>query len=169
MYFYNPVNKMINKPFVHFYNRCLKPQSHLKEKKRMKKLLSTKYSAGAFNAAMLLLRVGTGVLMMNHGYGKLMKFGSLQHKFMNFLGLGSTISLSLVIFAEFFCSMFLILGLFTRLAAIPLIITMCVVLFKVQNRDFFGDGEVVALYLTAFLVLLIVGPGKVSVDGMIGK
>lgn len=140
-----------------------------KRKKRMKKLLSTKYSAGAFNAAMLLLRIGTGILMMNHGYGKLMKFSSMQHKFMSILGLGSTITLSLVIFAEFFCSMFIILGLFTRLACIPLIIGMSVVLFKVHNHDFFGDGEIAALYLTSFLVLLIVGPGKVSVDGMIGK
>lgn len=140
-----------------------------KRKKRMKRLLSIKYSAGAFNAAMLLLRLGSGILIMNHGYSKLMNFASLQHKFMNFLGLGSTLTLSLVIFAEFFCSMFLILGLFTRLATIPLIIVMSVVLFKVQNHDFFGDGEAPALYLIAFLVLLFAGPGKVSVDGMIGK
>lgn len=135
----------------------------------MKKLVSTKYSAGAFNAAMLLLRIGSGVLIMNHGYGKLMKFGSMQHKFMNFLGLGSTLSLSLVIFAEFFCGMFIILGLFTRLAAIPLMIAMGVALIKAHNTDFFGEGEAAALYMIAFMVLLIIGPGKVSVDGMIGK
>jgi len=135
----------------------------------MKKLFTTKYSAGAFNAAMLLLRIGSGVLLMNHGYGKLIKFSSLQHKFVSILGLGSTITLSLVIFAEFFCSMFIILGLFTRLAAIPIIIVMSVALFKAHNLDFFDEGEVAALYLTAFFVILIVGPGKISVDGMIGK
>jgi preprotein translocase subunit SecG len=73
----------------------------------MKKLLSTKYSAGAFNAAMLLLRLGAGILMMNHGYDKLIHFGSKQSSFMNFLGMGSTVSLSMVIFAEFFCFCFL--------------------------------------------------------------
>ncbi|MGB4845434.1 MAG: DoxX family protein [Ferruginibacter sp.] len=135
----------------------------------MRKLLSTKYSAGAFNAAMLILRLGSGVLMMNHGYGKLMKFSTLQHKFMNFLGLGSTITLSLVIFAEFFCALFIILGLFTRLAVIPLIIVMAVALFKAHNSEFFGDGEMAALYLAAYLALLFVGPGKISVDSMIGK
>ena len=135
----------------------------------MKKLFTTKYSAGAFNAAMLLLRIGSGVLLMNHGYGKLIKFSSLQHKFVSILGLGSTITLSLVIFAEFFCSMFIILGLVTRLAAIPIIIVMSVALFKAHNLDFFDEGEVAALYLTAFFVILIVGPGKISVDGMIGK
>ena len=88
----------------------------------MNKLLSTKYSTGAFNTAMLLLRLALGILMMMHGYNKLVHFADMQHKFMNFLGLGSTLSLILVIFAEFFCSLFLILGLFTRLATIPLII-----------------------------------------------
>jgi putative oxidoreductase len=135
----------------------------------MRKLLSTKYSAGAFNAAMLILRLGVGILMMMHGYDKLKHFGDLQHKFMNFLGIGSTMSLALLVFAEFFCSLFLILGLFTRLAVIPLIIATCVMVFKAHNGDVFGDGETAALYLTAYLVLLFVGPGRVSVDSMIGK
>ncbi len=135
----------------------------------MKKLLSTKYSAGAFSAAMLILRLGVGVLMMNHGYQKLIHFSEYQAKFMNFLGMGSTMSLALVVFAEFFCSLFLILGLFTRLSAIPLVIATCVMVFKSHNGDVFGDGETAALYLTAYLVLLFVGPGRVSVDSMIGK
>ena len=135
----------------------------------MRKLLSTKYSAGAFNAAMLILRLGLGILMMNHGYQKLIHFGDMQSKFMNFMGIGSSMSLALVVFAEFFCSLFLILGLFTRLAAIPLIIATCVMVFKAHNGDVFGDGETPALYLTGYLVLLFVGPGRVSVDSMIGK
>ena len=106
---------------------------------------------------------------MSHGYDKLIHFSTYQQKFMNFLGMGSTMSLALAVFAEFFCGLFIILGLFTRLASIPLIATMCVALFKAHNADFFGDGEAAALYLTGFLVLLIVGPGKVSVDGMTGK
>jgi putative oxidoreductase len=135
----------------------------------MRKLLSTKYSAGAFNAAMLLLRLGLGVLMMAHGYQKLTHFAEMQPKFMNFLGMGSSISLALLVFAEFFCSLFLILGLFTRLAAIPLIIATCVMVFKAHNSDVFGDGETAALYLTGYLVLLFVGPGRISVDSMISK
>ena len=135
----------------------------------MRKLLSTKYSAGAFNTAMLILRLGLGILMMHTGYNKLVNFGEMQHKFMNFMGIGSTASLALVVFAEFFCSLFLILGLFTRFAAIPLIVTMCVALFKAHNAEVFGDGQTAALYLTGYLVLLLVGPGRVSVDSMIGK
>jgi putative oxidoreductase len=135
----------------------------------MRKLLSTKYSAGAFNAAMLILRLGIGILMMMHGYDKLVHFGDLQHKFMNFMGIGSSMSLALVVFAEFFCSLFLILGLFTRLAAIPLIIATCVMVFKAHKGEVFGDGETAAIYLTTYLVLFFVGPGRISVDSMIGK
>ena len=135
----------------------------------MKKLLSAKYSAGAVNAAMLILRLSVGILMMSHGYDKLVHFSEYQHKFMNFLGMGPTLSLALVVFAEFFCSLFLILGLFTRLATIPLIITMAVALFKAHDGKFFGDGEMDALFLSGYLVLLIIGPGRVSVDSMIGK
>ena len=135
----------------------------------MRKLFSANYSAGAINAALLVLRLGFGILMMAHGYEKLRGFGDMQHKFMNFMGIGSTASLALVVFAEFFCSLFLILGLFTRLATIPLIIATCVMVFVAHKGDVFGDGEVAALYLTGYIVLLFAGPGKVSVDGMIGK
>ena len=135
----------------------------------MRKLLSTKYSAGAFNAAMLFLRLISGILMMSHGYDKLVHFGENQSKFMNFLGLGSTLSLALVVFAEFFCSLFIIIGLFTRFAVIPLIITMGVALYKAHNMDILGDGETAMLYVAAYLVLLFVGPGRVSVDNMMGK
>ncbi|CAN5584376.1 DoxX family protein [soil metagenome] len=135
----------------------------------MKKLLSTKYSAGAVSAALLILRLAMGILMMNHGFDKLMHFGAKHNHFMNFLGIGSSLSYSLVIFAEFFCSLFLILGLFTRLATIPLIIVMAIALFKAHNGLVFGNGEVVTLYLAGFVAILLVGPGKVSIDSMVGK
>lgn len=135
----------------------------------MKNLFSTRYSTGAFNSAMLVLRLGVGVLMISHGYDKLIHYGDMHHKFMNFMGMGSSISLALLIFAEFFCSLFLILGLFTRFATIPLIIAMCVALFKAHHGDVLGEGQTAALFLTGYLVLLFTGPGKISVDSMIGK
>ena len=135
----------------------------------MKKLLSTKYSAGAFSTAVFILRITVGALMLHHGYNKLVHFTDMQPKFINFLGLGNTVSLSMVIFAEFFCSVFLLLGLFTRLACIPLIIAMGVALWKAHHFEVFGDGEIPALYLGAYITLLLVGPGKASLDSMMGK
>ena len=135
----------------------------------MSKILSTKYSAGAFNLGMFILRVVLGLLVASHGYTKLIKFSSLRYRFMNFMHLGSTTSLSLVIFAEFFCSIFLILGLFTRLASVFIIVTMFVVVFVASHGNIFDQGERGAIYLAATIMILLCGPGKISVDGMIGK
>jgi putative oxidoreductase len=135
----------------------------------MKKLLSTGYTDWAFNIAMLVLRVGLGLMMLPHGYDKLVHFAQKKNTFINFLGMGSTFSLSLSLFAEFFCAMFVIIGLFTRFTVFPLIVGMAVALFKAHNGDIFGVGEKAALYLTGFIVIFLLGPGKASVDGMMGK
>jgi len=135
----------------------------------MSKFLSTKYSAGAFNFGMLILRVATGLLLASHGYAKLIKFSTLRYKFMDFLHLGSTVSLSLIIFAELICGILLILGLFTRFACIPIIIGMIVVVFVASHGEIFNAGERGMMYLASTLTILFCGPGKISVDGMIGK
>ena len=135
----------------------------------MKKLLSIRYTTSAFTLAMLILRVGAGILMMNHGYDKLVNFEKYSSQFMNFLGMSCTVSLALVIFAEFFCSIFLVLGLFTRLAVIPLIIDVSVAVLKAHNVDIFGEGELPSLFFLIFVTILLIGPGKISVDGMINK
>jgi putative oxidoreductase len=135
----------------------------------MKKLLSIHYSAFAFNTSMLLLRVVFGILMMYHGYDKLVHFNERKSDFYNLFGIGSTSSLVLSIFAEFFCALFLIIGLFTRVVALPLVINMSVALFSVHNMDFFNTGEKATLFLAGFLTILFCGPGRVSVDGIASK
>lgn len=135
----------------------------------MKKLLSTAYTDFSFNLATFSLRVALGVLMIPHGYDKLVHFAQYKKDFMNFLGLGSTVSLALVVFSEFFCSVFLIMGLFTRLVTAILLIQMFVVVFKAHNADVFGDGEHGMLFLAGYLAILLVGPGKASLDGILGK
>lgn len=133
----------------------------------MKKFFSINYTTAAFNIAMLLLRVVAGGLTMSHGYDKLVHFSEIQAKFMNFMGIGRTLSLSMVIFAEFFCALFIIIGLFSRLVTIPLVISMAVAVVKAHQLDVFGAGEKATLFLGCFLVLLLCGPGKASIDGML--
>jgi len=136
----------------------------------MKKLFSTSTSDNAFSFAVLVLRLGAGSLMMiNHGLDKLMHFAQKAPRFADPFHVGSTTSLSMVVFAEFFCSVFIILGLFTRLACIPLIIAMSVALFIANKGDFFGAGESAGLFLTCFVALLFTGPGKVSLDRFVAK
>ena len=69
----------------------------------MKRLTSINYSNTAFNIGMLILRVTSGVLILVHGFDKLAHFADMKSKFINFMGMGSNVSLSLTIFAEFFC------------------------------------------------------------------
>ena len=91
------------------------------------KLASIKYSDAAFSFAVLILRLGLGLIMMvTHGYDKLQHFSKYSSGFSDPFHLGTTVSLSLDIFAEFFCSCLIVLGLFTRLACIPLIIAFFV-------------------------------------------
>ena len=85
---------------------------------------------------LMLLRVVFGALMMMHGYHKLLNIISGQVEFADPIGIGESLSLYLTVFAEFFCSILLILGLMTRLALIPLMITMLVALFI----DLAGSG-----------------------------
>ena len=135
----------------------------------MRKLLSTRYNAGAYNTGLLILRLGAGILMANHGYEKLIKYNEMSGKFVNFLGLGSDITLALVIFAELFCAILIVLGLFTRFACIPLIISCTYAVSQAHNWQVFVEGEKITLYLIAFLTILFTGPGKISADNMISK
>ena len=136
----------------------------------MKRLFSTRVSENALAFALLILRMGAGSLMLvKHGFDKLTHFASLAPKFADPFHIGTTTSLALVVFAEFFCAAFIIIGLFTRLACIPLIIAMSVALFSAHKADFFGKGEAAGLFLIVFFVLLFTGPGKLSLDRLVGK
>lgn len=135
----------------------------------MKRLISTHYSSFAFNLATFVLRATLGVLMVPHGYNKLVHFAEKQKEFMNFLGIGSITSLVLVVFAEFFCAIFLVMGLFTRVTAAILAIVMAVAVFKAHNGEVFGDGEMGMLFLGGFISILLLGGGKASLDGLLSK
>jgi putative oxidoreductase len=108
-------------------------------------------------------------MLVAHGNVKLQHFGKFSAGFADPFHIGSVTSLSLDIFAEFFCSCLIILGLFTRLACIPLIIAMTVALVYAHHGDIFGMGERAGLFLTGYISLLFLGPGKISIDGLIGK
>lgn len=118
---------------------------------------------------LLLLRIILGVFMLSHGWQKLSNFDVLVNVFPATLGLSSKISLSLIIFAEFFCSIALIFGLLTRLATIPLIIGLGVAAFVAHSGDAFAARELPLLYFSLYVVLLLTGPGKIALDTIIYK
>lgn len=135
------------------------------------KLLSYKYSDAGLNIGLLLMRVMSGATMLkNHGWKKISNFDSIVQKgFADPLGIGVKASLSMAIFAEVFCAVLIMIGLLTRLATIPLIIAMCVALFIAHQGQIFGEGESAAIFLTIFITILLTGPGKYSMDKIIGE
>jgi putative oxidoreductase len=115
---------------------------------------------------LLFVRLGVGGMMLfGHGWAKLVGFADIAPKFPDPLGLGSsTVSLALAVFAEAFCAAAVMLGAATRLAAMPLVVTMLVAAFWVHAGDPFRDREPALLYALPFLMLVFTGPGKFSFD-----
>ncbi|MHB1177880.1 MAG: DoxX family protein [Daejeonella sp.] len=123
----------------------------------------------ASDLGLLLLRIVSGGGLLTHGYPKFQKILSGNMQFGDPIGLGQATSLYFSTFAEFVCSILIVLGLFTRLASIPVIINMAVVFFIVHAADDFGKKEMALLYLGMFLVLFFTGPGRFSLDRNIYK
>ncbi|MDX1641078.1 MAG: DoxX family protein [Balneolaceae bacterium] len=119
--------------------------------------------------AVLLLRVGAACLIMTHGIPKLMRIMEGNFGFGDPLGIGPTVSLFLVTFAEAICAIFVLIGLWTRVALIPLLINMTVVVFVAHADDPFGQKEKGLLFLVMFIVLFLTGAGKYSLDGVFNK
>lgn len=120
--------------------------------------------------ALLVPRVGAGSLLIyGHGWGKLMHFGERSATFSDPIGLGSLPSLTLVVFAEVFCSLAVLVGLFTRLAVIPPLIFFAVAFFIHHAQDPFRQKELALVYAVPFLTLLIAGAGRYSLDAWLAR
>lgn len=131
---------------------------------------STKSNPLIIDIILLFVRIFVGFAMLSHGFPKLQQlYAGGEIQFYDFLGLGAKISLILAVFAEFVCSIFIILGLFTRFAVFFLFITMVVAALFVHGEDPFSKRETSLLYLSVYSLIFAFGPGKYSIDGMISK
>ena len=135
------------------------------------KLLQLTFLPRSSDAGLLVLRLWTGgAILLLHGWTKLTGFSKIAGQFPDPLGLGSSTSLALAVFAEAACALLIVLGLFTRLAAAVLVILMAVAFFIVHKASLAmgpGSGELAFVYLGAFLTLLIAGGGRFSLDAKI--
>jgi putative oxidoreductase len=138
----------------------------------MKRFLSTQYSATSFNLATLLLRlIFGGLICFNHGWAKLNHFSNQAAIFYDPFHIGHKASLILVIFAEVACGLLLVLGFLTRFAALVVVISMAVAVFLFHKGQPLNNSgrELAIIYLTGFIAILLVGPGRISVDSAMGK
>ncbi len=137
----------------------------------MRRLFDAGGHTWSASIGLLLLRLATGGFMAyQHGYGKWLLWsrpGAVG--FADPLGVGPKVSLALAIFGELVCGALILLGLGTRVAALPAAITMGVAAFVVHGDDLFGEGELALLYLTGYLVLIATGAGRLSMDAIIRR
>lgn len=133
----------------------------------LKKYLKPTSLPNQVSLAVLVLRLSFGFLMIPHGFDKLQEFLAGNHDFPDPLHVSPVISHGLTVFAEFFCSILLILGLLTRFALIFLIGCMGIITFSIDGSDPLGDKEHALLYLYTYLAIFLTGAGKYSIDAKV--
>ena len=123
------------------------------------------------NFLMLFTRIFIGISMIFlHGLPKLEKLqlgGDI--KFYSFLGMGAETTLIIAVLLEIIGAFLIIMGLFTRVTSLILIMAMAIAAFGVHAADPFSIMELSLLYLTVFMLIFAFGPRKFSIDSMIAK
>ena len=132
-------------------------------------LFSEKPKHKLFSLTILVLRMLFGFLLMSHGIQKWAHFDVLSTTFPDPIGLGSGFSLTLVIFAELFCSIFFIAGFLFRIVLIPMIFSMATAFFWAHGASIVNGGELAFIYLCIFIILYVTGPGRYSFDRILSK
>jgi putative oxidoreductase len=107
------------------------------------------------------------MMLFGHGLGKLTHYSQRASEFPDPLGVGSTVSLGLVVGAEFFCSIAITLGFLTRAAAVPLLTTMLVAAFVIHAGDPWARQEFALIYGATYLALVFTGAGRYSLDQLL--
>lgn len=118
------------------------------------------------DSGLLIFRIGVCYFMIAfHGWVKLQHlFSGKEIEFSDPIGLGMTLSFFLALFAEFICSIFVGIGLFTRWAALIVVINMSVAFFIHHAPDPISGRQLPGLFLLAFFLILFLGPGRFSLD-----
>lgn len=135
------------------------------------KLLQLNFLPRSTDLALLVLRMWLGLtLLLNHGWSKLAGFGTNLDRFADPLGVGRPASLALAVFAEVVCAALVVAGLWTRLAALVLVVLMAVAFFLVHGGGLSGpgSGELAFIYLAGWSALFLAGGGRFALDRRFG-
>lgn len=119
-----------------------------------------------FDSATLFMRIFVGAMMLTHGIGKLQNYNAIVNAFPDPLRISSAASFTLITLAEVGCSVLIVMGLFTRLATLPLIFGMYVATFLAFPDKSFAEGELSFVYMGIYIMLLISGGGKYALDAL---
>ena len=120
-----------------------------------------------------LARHSLGVVFIGTGWGKLHSLDKVTGFFTE-LGIPAPgFNATLAASAEFVCGGLLLIGLLSRLAAIPLAFTMLVAIATAKRGDLNGISDLFGFEEWLFIVLAIwiavAGPGPLSLDALLGR
>jgi putative oxidoreductase len=137
----------------------------------LSRILTARFMPTNTDAGLLLLRIGTGlILFMRHGWEKVSRLSLSNPNFPDPLHIGHSTSWILAMLSDGILSLLLIFGVGTRWIALYSFLEIFVAWAFVHHFTFLGKvpgadhGELIALYLSAFLALMVAGPGRYSVD-----
>ena len=127
--------------------------------------MSSLARAAARDVGLLWLRVGMLALIWQfHMSPKLEHFAQELREFPDPLGIGHGPSFVLALSAEGLGSILVAIGFVTRLAALPIVFTMLVVLLLAARGFEAADVQAACLYALPYSVLVLTGPGRWSID-----
>jgi putative oxidoreductase len=111
-------------------------------------------------------------LVFNHGWGKITSpekwdwLGSTITKyFFGFIDFANPFFGFLAAFSESICAVLVLIGLFTRYAALLTSITMFVA--AMHHLTTTGSPESALVYFSVFMAVVCLGPGKYSIDNIL--
>ena len=121
--------------------------------------------------APLLGRLAVGLLFLSTGWGKVHNLASVTEYFGELHIPAPAFNATLASWTELLGGTMLVLGLGSRLAALPLMVTMTVAILTALSDKIHGlpdlFGQVEWTYLVLLLVIVVFGPGRMSLDALV--
>jgi putative oxidoreductase len=126
-----------------------------------------------FFIAPLLLRLTVGVIFVVTGWGKLHTLDKVTEYFASLNIPMPGFNARLAACTEFFGAILMMVGLGTRLVALPMGFTMVVAILTAKREELDGLGTLLGFeewhYLVMCIVLVLIGPGPLSLDALIAR
>jgi putative oxidoreductase len=123
--------------------------------------------------ALLFARLGVGLVFVSTGWGKVHNIPKVI-EFFRSLGIpAAELQAPFVAYTELLCGAAIVIGLLTRLASIPLVVSMVVAIATAKKNDLHGLFDLVGFdeftYIVLLVVIAVLGPGTIAVDSILAK
>ncbi|MCM1318938.1 MAG: DoxX family protein [Muribaculaceae bacterium] len=136
-------------------------------------LRSTGYSYP--NMGRLFMRLFVGIMLLQFALRLLADYNNTSAVFPAVIGMGNEASMICMVSIEIVCSLFIMVGLFTRIMCLPPFIAMVVAEIYVRTHQIVVNdlmpwqqqNYLPVMFMGIFFFLFLVGPGKISADYML--